>query len=49
MKKIMPALIKYSSLLASLAFVFATMSNQTNCVLIYHQPKVPAALAKYKQ
>jgi len=42
-------LYKYASTLASLALFVALAADGTRSIAIYHQPKVPAGLEKFRK
>lgn len=49
MKNLKSAVLKWSGLLASLALVLGTASQQVACFLWFHQPEVPKGMEKFKK
>lgn len=43
-KKILPVAIKLSGSMMALALVITTLSQNTTCLALYYQPKVPKSL-----
>ncbi|MEI6579833.1 MAG: cyclic lactone autoinducer peptide [Eubacteriales bacterium] len=49
MKKFQGALLKWGSLVASLALFVGVSSAQAACCWWFHQPKVPQGMEKFKK
>ena len=49
MKKLMPILVKFSGVIAAIAFMVVTVSANSCCTYIYNQPKAPKGLDDYKK
>lgn len=49
MKDLKTLLMKAGKGVASMAFLAAVFSASTNCLFVYHQPKVPNGLEKLKK
>lgn len=45
-KKCLPAIIKISSCAMAFAGVIVTLSQNSTCLALYHQPEVPKSLLK---
>jgi len=43
------AFIKFGQCFAALAFVFATLTANSSCMIIAHQPKEPDAVKKLRK
>lgn len=49
MNKIKALLIKFSGVLAAIAFVVVSASSNSACFCTYHQPKTPKGLEKFRK
>ena len=49
MKKIKMFLIKHAGTLAAIALMISVSSLDSACYVMYHQPRVPAALDEYRK
>jgi len=49
MKKNKAVVMKLGGLLASLALVLGVASTQVACVMVFHQPKVPQGMSKFRK
>jgi hypothetical protein len=48
MERVKLLLAKSTKFLATMAFAMAVVSANTTCILVYHQPKAPRGLNKYR-
>lgn len=48
MKKLGKATKKICALLASFALIMGVASVNVPCILVFHQPKIPRSMQKYK-
>lgn len=49
MKKLSAVAMKLGGLFASLALVLGVTSSQAVCIALFHQPKVPQGMEKFKR
>lgn len=49
MKNMKSAVLKWAGVLASVALVLGTASQQIACVFWFHQPEVPKGMEKFKK
>ncbi len=49
MKLISKFLLKYGTVLSALALIIGVSTVDSACVIFYHQPKVPAAMNRFKK
>lgn len=49
MKKFKSFALKYGSVLSALALFIGAASVNQACLIFYHQPKVPAAMERFKR
>ena len=49
MKKIKSFVLKYATTLSALALLVGAASVNSACYVFYHQPKVPAAMNRFKK
>lgn len=49
MKKFKGFMLKYGTALSALALFVAASSVNSACYIFYHQPKVPAAMDRFKK
>lgn len=49
MNKIKGFLLKYGTALSALALIIGAASVNSACFTFYHQPKVPAAMDRFKR
>ena len=49
MAKLKGIMLKWGSLVASLALVFGIASSSVACVCWYHQPQMPKSMDKFKK
>lgn len=49
MKKFKNFMLKYGTSLSALALIIGAASMNSACLVFYHQPKVPAAMNRFKK
>jgi len=49
MKKLRTLALRFGVMITSVALFMGSVSAQATCVAVYHQPKVPQSMEKFKK